>query len=182
MFHFNRGVAYGLAVGFAAAVATIFTIVTAKPTITPLHSDRPSLTVKPIQELNRSSKVDRAPLNLGNDQELQKSIVTVEVVGVHDTAVVYKDRDGQVLFSTDPVSNVTIVAKNLTLPEVTIRDSNDSTIDQIPLERTKPLKPRNLLKSGCESGLGTDVDPAEMIGAARCVAQVGNPSRVVDNN
>lgn len=50
-------------------------------------------------------------------------ITTVEVVGVDDAAIVYRDRDGRVLFATDPLSNKTVVVRGVTLPVVTVRET-----------------------------------------------------------
>src|SRR5262245_40925618 len=47
-------------------------------------------------------------------------VTTVEVVGVQDAAIVYRDRDGRVLFQTDPLSNVTVISKGFVLPQVTV--------------------------------------------------------------
>jgi hypothetical protein len=177
MFRFKPGVAGGLAVGFAAAFATVFAIATTTPSIV---AEASGATQNIVLGIDRSMKSDRGLLNVAKEQTLQKSIVTVEVVGLTKTAIVYKNSAGEILFSTDPVANVTVITKNLTLPEVTIRETNDSTVDEVPLERTKA--PRSPLKSGCESGLSPDISPTVPIENGRCIAQGGKSSYVASLN
>ena len=165
MFRFRAGVAGGLAVGFAAAFATVFAVATSSP---PVVAEVMRETSPIALAIDRSAKSDRGRLNVAADQNLQKPIVKVEVIGLTKTAIVYKDVSGNILFSTDPVGNVTVITKNLTLPEVTIRESNDSTVDEIPLERTKA--PKGPLKAGCETGLSPDLSPTVPVANGRCVA------------
>src|SRR5215469_12101870 len=66
---------------------------------------------------------DTAKANIGSDRK----VVTVEVVGVQDAAIVYRDRDGRVLFQTDPLANVTVISKGFVLPQVTVREMPRST-------------------------------------------------------
>ena len=106
MLRFTPGAAGGFAIGVATIAATIFTVVTAP------HS------------VDRSAKADRMPANTSVPSS-GKHIAAVEVVGLHDAAIVDRDREGRVLFSTDPVANVTVVTKNLLLPEVTVRETTE---------------------------------------------------------
>ena len=165
MFRFRAGVVGGLAVGFAAAFATVFAVATSSPPVVAKVIGNTS----PISlAMDRSAKSDRGQLNVAADQTLQQPIVKVEVIGLTKTMIVYKNSNGDILFSTDPVGNITVITKNLTLPEVTIRESNDSTVDEIPLERTKA--PKAPLKSGCETGLSPDLSPTVPVQNGRCIA------------
>jgi hypothetical protein len=87
-------------------------------------------------QVERTAKGDRLAKVSGSQAPAKVSVV--EVVGVRDTAVVYRDRDGRVLFHTDPVANVTIVAKGVVLPEVTVRESADATTTKVPVSQTPP--------------------------------------------
>src|SRR5690242_435755 len=60
--------------------------------------------------VDRTQKHDR--LTAGTYLSAKTAIAVVEVVGVHNTAIIYRDRDGRELFRTDPLSNVTIVARD----------------------------------------------------------------------
>lgn len=166
MYRPQSGVAGGLAVGFAAACATVFAVSTPTPPVAAASAANSPIALA----LDRTLKSDRGELNVAAEQTLQKPIVKVEVIGLTKTAIVYKNSNGDVLFSTDPVGNVTVIAKNLTLPEVTIRESNDSSVDEVPLERTKA--PRGPIKSGCESGLSPDISPTVPTQNSRCVAEL----------
>ena len=150
MFRFTPGVAGGLAIGVAAAFATIFTSFT---------------TPSPASQ---SAKADRlpasAPAPAGDNR-----ITVVEVVGVRDAAIVYRDRAGHVLFSTDPMANVTVVTKNLALPEVTIREAAESQVERVPVEKTRAPRSDKPATQGCESGLSPDLSPTVPTGRDRCI-------------
>jgi hypothetical protein len=91
-----------------------------------------TLAAPAINTVNRTHKGDRLSVASAKDDQENNVIATVEVVGLRDAAVVYRARDGQVLFSTDPLANATVVAKNVVLPEVTIRDTRRSNVQTIP--------------------------------------------------
>jgi hypothetical protein len=151
MFRFTPGVAGGLAVGTAAAVATIFTLATAA------HS------------VDRSAKAKRLPTS-ASVPFIEKRIAVVEVVGVRDAAIIYRDREGRVLFSTDPVANVTVVTKNLLLPEVTVRETAETEIERVPVEKTRaPSSDQQPPTQGCESGLSPDLSPTVPTAKDRCI-------------
>ena len=95
--------------------------------------------------INRAAKADRGALP--RPAQAAARIATVEVVGLRDAAIVYRDRDGRELFRTDPVNNVTIVTKGLQLPEVTVRQHSSSAVKPVPIdvmsqEQARDRKPR----------------------------------------
>jgi hypothetical protein len=160
MLRFTPGVTGGLAIGVAAAVATVFTFATAT------HS------------VERSLKADRMPVNT-SVRSGGKRIVFVEVVGVHNAAIVYRDRDGRILFSTDPVANVTVVTKNVLLPEVTVRETAESQVERVPAEKTRaPGSDKQPSTEGCESGLSPDLSPTVPTAKDRCIVQLTPISNV----
>ena len=153
MLRFIPGVAGGLAIGVAAAVATIVT------------------TVPPTQSADRPAKADRLAMSTSASSD-EKRIAVVEVVGVRDTAIVYRDREGRILFSTDPVANVTVVTKSLVLPEVTVRETVESQVERLPVEKTRaPNGDKPLPPQGCESGLSPDLSPTVPTAKGRCIVQ-----------
>jgi hypothetical protein len=160
MSRFTPRVAGGLAVGVATAVATIFTIATAT------HS------------VDRSPKADRMPTNASAPSG-GKHISVVEIVGVHDAAIVYRDREGRVLFSTDPMANTTVVTKNILLSEVTVRETAQSQVDRVPVEKTRsPGGDKQAPTEGCESGLSPDISPTLPTAKDRCIVQLTPTSSV----
>lgn len=102
-------------------------------------------------QINRGNKGDSLPKSANAGEK--RRITSVEVVGVEDAAIVYRDRDGNVLFKTDPVSNVTVVAKGVVLPEVTIRELADSTVQVVPLEGLRPTLSPTVPGDGCETSV-----------------------------
>ncbi|HLL29119.1 MAG TPA: hypothetical protein VKT73_15885 [Xanthobacteraceae bacterium] len=159
MSRFTPGVAGGLAVGIAAAVATIFTFATSTQSAGPV-------------------KADRLPTNVSASPD-EKRIAVVEVVGVRDAAIVYRDREGRILFRTDPVANMTVVTKNLVLPEVTIRETTQSQIERVPIEKTRtPGSDKQQPLQGCDTGLSPDISPTVPTGKDRCVVELAPRSGV----
>ena len=121
-------------------------------------------------QLDRSRKGDRltTPLAAGD----QVKVTTVEVVGVRDTAIVYRDRDGRVLFQTDPVANVTLVARGVTLPEVTVREHGDA----VPQKR--PVSPESRQKAPVRT-LQEEEKPKRLVGCDPLVSPLaGSLSQV----
>lgn len=82
--------------------------------------------------VNRTQKSDRSAIPTARGET--RTITTVEVVGLRDAAIVYRDRDGRVLYQTDPLTNVTMVSKGVVLPEITVRETASSTVRSIATE------------------------------------------------
>ena len=85
--------------------------------------------------VNRTQKSDRAAIALAA-RDQARSITTVEVVGLRDAAIVYRDREGHVLYQTDPLTNVTMISKGVVLPEITVRETASSTVRPVATEVT----------------------------------------------
>lgn len=117
------------AVAASLAIAYVVTFPTEWGTLQ--NSAREAAGVNTI--VNRVDKRDRLQSYQGPDEE-GPIIATVEVIGLRDAAVVYRARNGRVLFRTDPLSNMTVVAKGVALPSVTIRDSWQSTVQPMPAD------------------------------------------------
>jgi hypothetical protein len=123
------------------------------------------------RSVNRALKGDRLPP--APKREAQRSISSVEVVGLGNVAVVYRDRDGNILFRTDPLTNVTIVTAGVTLPKVTIRDSDHAPPKRLPLERVADPQAGSSMPVGCEPAISTMSDRALARIPARCVSSIG---------
>jgi hypothetical protein len=120
--------------------------------------------------VDRTLKADRlVPARAAQGEK--PMIVAVEIVGLRNTAIVYRDRAGRELFRTDPVTNATVVAKGIVLPEVTIRESGASKVDPVPVNSPQaPLPDRRKLPIGCESPVSplAESAPPNLIG--RCIS------------
>jgi len=116
--------------------------------------------------VNRERKGDRLarPAPKGS-----KRIATIEVVGVHDVTIIYRDADGHELFRTSPLSNATITARDIVLPALTIRDSGTS--GAAPITVDVPTRRDAELPVGCESPFSPYADPKAPKTAGRCVSQ-----------
>jgi hypothetical protein len=171
-------IGYGLRVfgGLATAVVGMLLLIAA--------ADRAFPTNQALAEAGTSARIDRA--NKGDRMpradsariQDQKRIATVEVVGIRDAAIVYRDRDGHVLFSTDPVSNTTIVVKNVALPAVTIRETHQSAVEVRSLERARPAVPNAQPTDGCEPAVSAVTTPSLAAIASRCLTSLTAKSNV----
>jgi hypothetical protein len=103
--------------------------------------------------INRAAKADRHAVTSMASTPLQ--VTAVEVVGVGEVAVVYRDRDGNVLFLTDPARNVTVVAKDVVLPEVTVRQKSGDDVKRLPAKPPQAGRQDGPATAGCDSTVGT---------------------------
>jgi len=120
------------------------------------------------ETVNRAMKSDRLMLPPSQPQ-VKRTVATVEVVGVHDAAIVYRDRDGNVLFQTDPVSNVTVIAKGFVVPQLTLRDTPQSKPAPI-IETPHDLDAAPKLPIGCEPPASPIAEPALARLPGRCLS------------
>jgi hypothetical protein len=156
MFHITSSLVGGLAAVTAwALVAPGFE-----------HSNA-SIATDTAQHVIRVTKSDRlsAPRATVGD----RTVSTVEVIGVHDAAIVYRDRDGNVLFQTDPVSNVTVIAKGFVVPQLTLRDTPQSKPAPI-IETPHDLDAAPKLPIGCEPPASPIAEPALARLPGRCLS------------
>jgi len=171
------------ATGIAGALAAgaLLTTALVSADINPRTND--GVTNAPTQraQINRSIKSDALPKVANSNTP--KRITIVEVVGVEETAIVYRDRDGNILFKTDPLSNVTVVTKGVVLPEVTIRELAESTVQTVPLEGIRPTLSPTAPGDGCESSVTAHTAGEELARApSRCITSVPNTTTVAAVN
>jgi len=125
-----------------------------------------------LMHVNRDAKSDALPLSQAAQVRLE--IKSVEVVGVRDASIVYRDRDGNILFKTDPLANVTVVTKNVELPAVTIRETADTKVERHNVEKpaANPLEaaPGSPPPHGCESAFARPSPEALTNKTGRCLA------------
>jgi hypothetical protein len=95
-------------------------------------------------------------------------VATVEVVGVQDAAIVYRDRDGRVLFQTDPLSNVTVISKGFVLPQLTVRETPQSTPTPIVVPHNLDAAPA--IPVGCDPVASPIAEPALARVTGRCLS------------
>ncbi len=169
------------ATGVAGAIVAgaILTSAALAAAISPYQSS----SVSPTQgtQINRSNKGDSQPVVASN--QAPKRIVTVEVIGVEDAAIVYRDRDGRVLFKTDPLSNTTVVTKGVVLPEVTVREIAGAEVKRLPAETVRPTLSPTSPGDGCESSVTAHTAPAELARVpSRCITQLPGKNNVVAQN
>jgi len=132
-----------------------------------------------MDSVERSHKGQR--LRPSEPENQRTTVVAVEIVGLHETAIVYRDREGRTLYRSDPLTNTTIVAKNVDLPQVTVRDRRDVAVRPAPVEVPRNSEPANL-PVGCESIVGVGTDPSLRGLAGRCMTQNASEPTIIALN
>jgi hypothetical protein len=155
MFHITSGLVGGL-----AAVAAWALVVPG------FERYNAGIAVDTAQHVNRVTKSDRvaAPRATFGD----RTVSTVEVIGVHDAAIVYRDRDGRVLFQTEPLTNVTVISKGVVLPQVTVRETTRST--PAPVVVPSKLEAVPPIPVGCDPVASPIVEPELARVTGRCLS------------
>jgi hypothetical protein len=131
------------------------------------RSDPASLHGASRQQVVASAKADRAaaPVPVGD----RPTVSTVELVGIAQATVILRDRDGRVLYKSDPQAGATTFTKNADLPLVTLKEETRGPAEQHPVVRREgsempsvaPKKRRNPV--GCMG----DVSPLARASADR---------------
>ena len=124
--------------------------------------------------VDRTNKGDRLAAPRAN---VRSRVAVVEVVGVSDTAIVYRDREGRVLFRTDPVANVTVITKDVELPEVTVRETNSTVPIQMPVKTLQESETKRPL-DGCDPLVSPLAFSTLSRVPGRCIAAIAGPPRV----
>ena len=83
--------------------------------------------------MNTSTKGDRITAPVPSAAPTTVSIV--ELVGVTEAMVILRDRDGKVLYKSDPRLGTTIYARDTDLPVVTLKEDLQTPVAQHPVRR-----------------------------------------------
>ena len=85
--------------------------------------------------VNRALKGDRSPIV----QPIPRptAVSSIELVGVSQTTVILRDRFGQVLYRSDPLTNTTVASKDADIPSITVKEAPQSpTVTRSAPERS----------------------------------------------
>jgi hypothetical protein len=85
------------------------------------------------RHMNTSTKGDRIMAPVPSTAPATVSIV--ELVGVTEAMVILRDRDGKVLYKSDPRLGTTIYARDTDLPVVTLKEDLQTPVAQHPVRR-----------------------------------------------
>jgi len=171
-------IAVALAAAIVSGTVVVLSAVVADRLISPRAEARPSavaLNSRQNHSVNRQGKTDASPLPAA--MQPRTKIKSVEVVGIHNASIVYRDGDGNILFRTEPLANVTVVSKNVDLPQVTIRETIATEVERMemehtPVEKAAPPLPPN----GCESAFAQPSPESLTRMSSRCVTRLIAPS------
>jgi hypothetical protein len=125
--------------------------------------------------INRTGKGDRL-VSVRPRAEPQEKITIIEVIDVRDVAIIYRSRTGEVVLFTDLVNSVTTVAKSVELPEGTVRNTLQRTIQQGPIEDLRDTERQQTLHPGCLAEVSPTFSSAlsqrAVQRAVRCIADI----------
>ena len=158
MFHITSSLFGGLAVVVAWALVA--------PVDPASKQAGPAAARAPAASVNQGAKADRLAPGRA-DRGGEGSVSTVEVIGVHDASIVYRDRDGRLLLQTGPMSNVTVVSKNVVLPRLSVRETSRSV--PLAIEEAQQVKMPPAVPIGCDPLGSPVVDPQLAHLTGRCL-------------
>jgi hypothetical protein len=124
--------------------------------------------ITPTTILEHAHKGDRLPVPALAGPKA--SVNSIEVGGQHRTAIIYRDREGRVVFRSDPLARVTLVARDVVLPQVTFRGHGKTYI--IPLEAPSEASKPPPLAAGCDSAVSPLAAPLLARQPSRCIAAI----------
>lgn len=119
----------------------------------------PAQQVPQVQAAAVSSKGDR--LAVPSRRVDRTTVSTIEVIGLTQATVVFKDRNGAVLFQADSMTGTTTVARDVDLPVVTLKEEPaPAPVVQRPAPKQEGSNPpapqgRKTRTVGCEAALST---------------------------
>ena len=124
----------------------------------------------------KGDRLDRSRIADNPQDTTSPDIATVELVGLRQTTTVYRDQDGRELLRTDPLRNITVVAKGLLLPSATVREHGNIQVTPLPMPvapsapvpTRKPVGPA----FGCEPSFSPVASPSMAHLVGRCVAKL----------
>lgn len=145
-------------------------------------------------QIDRTQKSDRLVIGAAANSK-KHSISTVEVVGVSDAAIVYRDRDGNLLYRSDPLSNATLITKGVVLPEVTVREVPGRAVHPVtttvpakiaPVESADRRQPaphngevrRTRIPEGCDAAASPIAAPQMAHILSKCMVALPSPVKV----
>lgn len=98
----------------------------------------------------------------------QPNIAAIEMVGLDSPLIIYRDREGRLLFRNDPFSRTTTIAKGVVVPDFNIRRNTPKTPALVPTREGQSSEPEKL-PVACESAFSPVAAPklAHIVG--RCL-------------
>jgi hypothetical protein len=165
--------------GFLATLGLISLVISGPSSFATVSSAVVAPASKPartLYDVDRSAKGDRLTIRQAGGERSRSEVASVEVIGIRDAAIVYRDREGRVLFRTDPVANVTVVGKGVALPDVTVRENRATAPKPLPV-RTLPDDKRRQLE-GCDPLVSPLAGSPLSQVAGRCLAGVATGNKL----
>ena len=160
----------GIAGGLLATVGILSLAISGPTSWQIVSSALTSPPTRTADQLDRSPKGDRLVGHKPSAAQDRSVVTTVEVVGIRDTAIIYRNRDGSILFRTDPLANVTIVAKDAKLPEVTVREHSEAVPKKVPVKTLREGDKEKRLE-GCDPLVSPLAGPLSQV-PSRCIAGI----------
>ena len=106
-----------------------------------------------IVAADQSLKADRAPVQRKGSRST--AVSSIELAGIGQVTVVFRDRVGQIVYRSDPLTSTTVVSKNADIPNVNIGEipqSPTATQWRLGPDHKEGLEtsPKRSLPAGCE--------------------------------
>ena len=174
MYHLTSGILGGIVAAFTlSSLATDLARPNASTLlVSPVSARNLSEQIIAPNYINRTFKGDRSPVGAEKAEKhgTERPPASVEMICVSNVTVVDRDCSGLILFDTESLANLTMVARGFELSEVTNRASN--RVPAKPVLRERSRKPGSTMPIGCESAFGAFSESASARIPARCVSNV----------
>jgi hypothetical protein len=100
--------------------------------------------------------------------EQAQTVATVELVGLQNATIVFRNAGGRVLYRSDPTTAVTVVSKGVVVPQVTIREADQASPRNVPAES---VQQPSMVPEGCDTGLSLLAGTFAPRTGLRCVTE-----------
>ena len=126
--------------------------------------------------LSEAAQASRMPATVRGDRlagpvmsHPPATVSVVELIGVTQATVILRDRDGRVLYKSDPRSGVTTLVRDTDLPVVTLKDEAQAPVTQHPVNRQEGNEAPREQKQKSRNPVGCmgDVSPLAKASANR---------------
>jgi hypothetical protein len=166
---------FGTPASLVGMVGTAFLVASFAPTMRDHVSPAASREVIPAA----ATKADR--LSFPRAANERATVAVIELVGISQATVILRNRDGRLLYRSDPLTNTTLVAKDAELPVVTLKEGAASPVVQRsasppqaspPQESEQPNgKELKVVPLGCEGTVSSLVGEGGRL-PGRCLAEL----------
>jgi hypothetical protein len=151
-------------VGLAGVFFTVGSFVPSSFNMSPQPQSEAMAAAAAVHHMSVSAKADRLMAPVPSATPVSVSIV--ELVGVAQATVILRDRDGKVLYRSDPSQGITTFARDTDLPVVTLKEDVRTPAVQHPVNRQEGNEAPREQKQKIRKPVGCLADVSPLVKAS----------------